>query len=428
MARRKKKIKYEEVAWEFNPKYLPIIHNKNRYNIIYGGRGAGRSFFGIQWALMLVRSPEYCRFYFMREIFGDIKESLYRELKDMCEDLGITDEFDFHDGNYSAVHKITGNRIISKGFKKSSGNQTAKMKSIAGATHVIIEEADETDVKDFDKLDDSLRTKKVDHIQLLLLLNTENKETWIYKRFFNEDDTPKHELGTIVHSNYKDNLRNLHPTYIKKMQSYASWNPEYAHVFVEGNWGGGVKGQVYSGWQVIDEMPNLTEPVYGLDFGFSNDPAALVKCEIHNNKIYVQLLIYQTHLQNKDLVALFEEHGVSKNHIIYADHEPKDIQDLCDAGYFVEPAPKGTDSIRHGIKKIKEHKVFATKDSNDFYNERRETVGLWEEYKAYRYLDKKDGTSSGKAIDKDNHALDALRYAVMGHYQLSSKMVFEKLF
>jgi phage terminase large subunit len=408
---------------------MPIIDNKRRYNIIYGGRGAGRSYFAIQWALMLVRSPKYCRMYFMREIFGDIKESLFRELVDMCEALGIEDEFEFNNGNYSAVHKPTGNRIISKGFKKSSGNQTAKMKSIAGATHVIIEEADETARDDFDKLDDSLRTVKVEHIQILLLLNTENKGTWIHGRFFNEDDTPKEDgLSTVIHSNYTDNLCNLNKTYVTKMQSYASWNPEYNHIFVLGNWGGGVKGKVYNGWQIIDKLPGLTEPVYGLDFGFSNDPTALIKVEIHNNKIYCQLLIYQTHLQNKHLIEMFAELGVSKNHIIYADHEPKDIADLQDAGYYVEPAPKGADSIRHGIKKIIEHKVFATEDSGDFYNEKREQVGLWEEVKNYRYLDKKDGTSSGKAIDNYNHALDALRYAVSGHYQMSGVMLFEKLF
>lgn len=130
------------------------------------------SFTGTQYALHLLTLPDYFRGYFMREIFSDIRESLWRDFKDRIEENESLEEsdFDFNEGQMTVKYIPTGNMIISKGFKKSSGNRTAKLKSLAGATHVFIEEFDEISQSDFNQLDDSLRTVK-GNIQVVRIFN-----------------------------------------------------------------------------------------------------------------------------------------------------------------------------------------------------------------------------------------------------------------
>src|SRR5690606_17357901 len=101
------------------------------------------------------------------------------------------DEFDIRENTMEFQHKETGNKIISKGFKKSSGNQTAKVKSIKDPTHIWIEEMDEVSEEDFIKADTSIRTTKTDRVQIIGTFNPEDEEHWINKKFFkaNRPDT-----------------------------------------------------------------------------------------------------------------------------------------------------------------------------------------------------------------------------------------------
>lgn len=391
------------IRTEVNEIYAPMYSTKARYILLYGGRGGGRSYAGVQFFLIQMRSPQYFRGYFMREIFGDIRESLWRDFKDLISDLGIESEFHLNETTMTAQHLFTGNWILSKGFKKSSGNQTAKLKSIAGATHVLIEEADEVSESDFDKADDSLRTTKGEKIQVIMMLNPEDENIWINRRWFTNNIPNKDPNFIAIHSTYRDNVANLSRSFVDKLESYKDVNPEYYKVFTLGEWGGGAKGRVFEDWRAIDQMPEF-EPFYGLDFGFTNDPTVLVECMKHNNRAYADELIYETGLTNPDLAEMIIEMGIEGT--IHADSaEPKSIEELNRLlrrqRVRVVPAVKGPDSIRAGIAYLKQLEVHATRRSKN----------IWHETKYYVWHMDKSGRPTNKPKDFMNHAMDAIRYA-----------------
>ena len=131
------------LSLEFSEKYEPLFTTKARYIDLWGGRGRGGSYTGTKYFVHLLTQKEYFRGYLMREIAGDIRESLWRDFKDRIEEDEIEHLFEINETAMSAICVPTGNVLLSKGFKKSSGNRTAKLKSLAGATHVLIEEAEE---------------------------------------------------------------------------------------------------------------------------------------------------------------------------------------------------------------------------------------------------------------------------------------------
>ena len=404
------------VSVEFSKLYQPIFNTKARYLHFWGGRGRGGSYTATEYYLYLITRPTYFRGYFMREIFADIRESLWRDFKDRVTENESLDEndFEFNDSQMSVTYKPTGNMIMSKGFKKSAGNRTAKLKSIAGATHVCIEEADEIAEMDFKQLDDSLRTTKGD-IQVIMIFNPPHRTHWLWSRwyqltdspimqgFYNAAPLPDPSLLSI-HSTYRNNLKNLNPSFVANLIAYQDSDYDYYGTMVEGLISEGVKGRIYKNWIPIELMPNAYEKFYGLDFGF-NDPVALAEMELHNSNLYIDEKIYERGLTNKELSNKMEALGINKRAPIFADPaEPKSIKELKGYGWNIIEAEKGPDSIINGIKLVKQFTVHATQRSKN----------LWYENENYRWrLDQYKNTTEVPE-DKHNHLKDATRYGLTG--------------
>ena len=109
-----------------------------------------------------------------------------------------------------------------------------------------------------------------------------------------------------------------------------------------------------------------------MDFGFTNDPTALIAVYRYGEKLIADEIIYRTRLTNSDIVREFERLGVEKHHEIFADSsEPKSIEDIFRAGYNIKPVLKGADSIRYGISIMQEHEILLTKRSGNTRKESR---------------------------------------------------------
>lgn len=348
----------------------------------------------------------------MREIFGDIRDSLWLDIKDRIDEAGLNEFFHLDEGEMTATYLVNGNTIVSKGFKKASKKQTAKLKSLAGATHVLVEEMEEISEADFKQLDDTLRTTKTQNIQLISLFNPPAKSHWIWRTWYNLVDSempgyfravpkPKPDLLSIF-STYRDNLKNLNASFVRNMKAYLESDPEYYYTIVEGMIAEGVRGRIYRNWQRIDSLPGHYEKFYGLDFGF-NHPTALVECELHNKDLYVNELIYESNLTNQDIADKLKALGIKKTSRIYVDSaEPKSWEELRRLGWNVIKAQKGPDSIGSGINFVKQYKVHATEKS----------VNLWHEYENYHWVLDQEKRSTNDAEDKFNHLMDAIRYAM----------------
>jgi phage terminase large subunit len=426
------------VHFVFNEKFEPVFSTKARYIHVWGGRAGGRSHFGTDYFLFLIMQPTYFRGCFLRNVFGDIRDSLFQDFKDRIEANGIDEElFDINDTKMSITYRPTGNTIISKGFKKTAANRSAKLKSLAGLTHVLIEEADENGEEDVNKLDDSVRTNRIENIQILFLYNPPSKNHWLIKRFFTLQDCT--DLGPdgkplpyyhavpienpdvlIIHTTYQDNLINLNPKTVQKFLSYGDpnsqfYNPDMYYIDVLGMVSEGSRGRIYKNWKPITDefFDSLPWPsFYGLDFGYSEDPVALIEIKSHNNRNFYRETIYEVGLTNPQLAALMRLRGVPRRAPVYADSsEPKSIQELKDEGFNVMEADKGPDSVLFGIKQLQSMENYVTVNSKN----------IWKENQEYTWKLDKDKNPTDTPEDKNNHAKDGIRYGVTTHRKMKRK-------
>ena len=402
-----------EITHKISYLYKDLFTTNARYIHLWGGRGRGGSYTGTALFTFWLNNLPYFRGYLMREILGDVRDSLYQDVTDRIQDSNIDMNFYKVNDHSMSIQHPNGNYIHAKGFKKSSNKQVAKLKSLAGATHILIEEAEEITEADFNQLDESLRTTKA-NVKIILLFNPPPKEHWIIRRWYSLTESehkgyyraiPNNDSNLLsIFSTYYDNIKNIIRSTQNLYESYLKTNKDRYYTTIAGLIPEGVKGRVFNNWNKITFQEYIDLPyseVYGLDFGF-NDPTALIGRKIHKSNLYTHEYLYEVALTNKDLVAKFESLGISKRALIIADSaNPKDIEDLKNNyGYNVRAAKKGPGSILNGIKKIKEFNTFLTANSSNF----------WYEYRHYSYALNQFGMPTDKPIDKNNHCIDPLRY------------------
>lgn len=403
-----------EIHCSFSSKYKELFTTKARYIHLLGGRGRGGSYTATQYFLARLTMPSYFRGYFMREVFTDVRESLWRDFKDRIEENETLDEgeFEFNDSQMSCSFPQTGNMIMSKGFKKSAGNRTAKLKSLAGATHVVIEEADEISEADFMQLDDTFRTIKSD-IQIILIFNLPPKGHFIYKRWYTliDADVPgyfravaKKDAALLsLFSTYYDNLANINEETAALWESYKQTNSEHYWTIIRGYVSEGVRGRIHKNWKPIDRMPGEFVKWYGLDWGFSGDPLALMELERNGKQLFVDQLIYESGLVNDMLDRKMQALGIPRTALIIADKaSPKDIEDMRLKGWNIIKSEGGPGSINSGINYLSQFEVFMTTRS----------VEAWFENENYAYMLDRDKNPTKSPMDKHNHAMDAIRIAM----------------
>jgi phage terminase large subunit len=161
-------------------------------------------------------------------------------------------------------------------------------------------------------------------------------------------------------------------------------------------------GLVVKKWTKYSIDPDSYDlKVFGMDFGYANDPTACTQLIINKEKLYLRQIIYETGLLNTHIYARLQH--VDKNCYIACDNENKSVDDLRLMGLSVIEAVKGPDSVRFGIAKLNSYEIFVHEDSHDLMNE------------LYNYCyttDKKTGNSLNIPIDKFNHAIDSVRYGL----------------
>lgn len=401
---------------QVNSHYKPLFVEKPRYFIFMGGRSAGRSTTASQFALAKLLDPEYFRCAIMRFILGDIRNSIFQDILDRVEEQELGGLVRVRE--HTLTFEYGSNRITGIGFRKSSGDQKSKLKSLANYTTIIIEEADEIAEEDFMQLDDTLRTIK-SNITIVLLLNPPQKNHWIIKRWFNLEESGTEGFyrpvlkesckdNTIfIGTTFRENLKNINETTIANFQRYKETKPDHYWNMIEGLVSEGARGRIFKKWKIISnkdfgELPHKS--FYALDFGFTNHPTALVELKTHNESVWAKQLIYETGLTNPLISKKMENLGLDKaTAVIYADcAEPKSIQELKDAGWNVLPADKGPDSVRVGIDMLLEKEIFYTEDSTDIETETQE----------YKWALDQNKEPTNSPVDAFNHAMDAIRYGV----------------
>jgi phage terminase large subunit len=391
-----------------NKKYL-VLDNNSRYYIVTGGRGSGKSY-AISTLLCLLTQQENHVILFTRYTLRSAGVSIIPEFLEKIEFLGMEDVF--HITKDEIINKQSGSRILFRGIKTSSGDQTANLKSLQGVTTWVLDEAEElTDESIFDKIDLSVRHKNTQN-RVILIMNPSTKEHWIYNRFFEtrgvqEGSNVTKGDTTYIHTTYLDNKDNLSESYINQIENIRTRRPEKFKHQILGGWLDKAEGVIFSNW-TIGKFEQAAPSVFGQDFGFSADPTTLVETSIDkvNKKIYIKLHYYKQALTTSQIAELNKRFAGSS--LIVADSaEPRLISELSVSNNIV-PTIKGQGSVTYGIALLQDFDLIIDEGSTD----------LIKELNNYCWLEKKSSTP----VDKYNHAIDALRYAVS--YQLENPTIF----
>jgi phage terminase large subunit len=295
--------------------------------------------------------------------------------------------------------------IITHSMKLQENSMSARSKGLSNITAALIDEATELpSEEEYVKLIDSFRAKGVDR-KIFLLFNPTSKNHWIFKRFYlpNGQPNPKWAVDHgFIHTTYLDNYDNLDSKKIAEWERASIDDPDYYAHHILGHWREIGQGRIFSNWNFSYEPDPECETLYGVDFGYSSDPTAVIEVKKRGKRLWIREICYSPGLTNQDISYVLESAGIPKSASIYADSsEPKSIEELKRLGWRgIRPAVKGPDSIHAGIKKLQEHEIFVHPESKN----------LIEEYEYYSY---REGTD--KPIDNYNHLMDAFRYALSTH-------------
>jgi phage terminase large subunit len=385
---------------EVKKKYMPIVETDSRYFIVSGGRGSGKSF-SINALLVMLTYEQGHTILFTRYTLTSAYISIIPEFIDKLEQFGSI--ADFHITKDEILNKKTGSKIIFRGIKTSSGDQTANLKSLQGITTWVVDEAEElVDEQKFDTIDLSVRQQGKPN-RIILILNPTTKEHFIYRRFFEdrgvqEGSNITKENTTYIHTTYQDNIDNLSKSYIEQIEQMKIRRPEKYKQQMLGSWLNKAEGVIFNNWSV-GEFKHIGTSVWGQDYGFAADPSTLVEVNIDssNKRIYLKECFYLQRLTTSQIAQLNLKHA--REGLIVGDSaEPRLLSEIKAKGCNVRPSIKGQGSITYGISLLQDYDIIVSPDSTN----------LIKELNNYRWLERKSNTP----IDNWNHLIDAVRYAV----------------
>lgn len=383
----------------FNEAYLPLLNNTERFTVLWGGGGSGKSHFVVD--KMILKALQTKRtVLFIRKVQSTLKDSIFQLTLDELGRMGLREHCKISTYNLT-IGLPNGSSFIYKGI-----DDPEKIKSISAIDDIVIEEATEITPDDFSQLNLRLRSKASNQ-QIHLMFNPVSQNNWVYNEFF----AHKKENTRILHTTYKDN-RFLPQEYIDSLLSYKKTNPLYYEVYALGNWG--VLGKkVFTNWEVgpvdhvalIKANPDI-RPKFSLDWGFVADPTAMLALLVDEDKkiIYIYDEVYQKGLLNSEIADLIKARGWARQRIIADSAEQKSIADLRSLGVpNIQPVKKGKGSIMAGIQKVNEYQIIVDPSCKFTIAELGQYV-----YKK----DKATGLYLNQPVDANNHLMDCLRYAM----------------
>lgn len=395
---------------KINPKYKPLYNAGSRYNIITGGRGSGKSF-EITLFLLLLTFEVGHKILFTRLTMSSADTSIIPEVVSKIELLGLSDCFRITKSEI--INKQSGSSILFKGIRASNGDQTARLKSLNDITTFVIEEAEELlSEATFDKINLSVRTKKQKN-RTILVLNPATKTHWIYERFFKQKGVNEGFNGTkgntsYIHTTYLDNKHNSED-YYEEMKFIKENDSEKYHHIVLGGWLEKSEGVIFTNWK-YGKFPTDVDTQFGADWGYSIDPSTLVEVYVDkkNREIYLREHLYKKGLNTSELINIFKDKAGSK--LIVADSaEGRLIDEMYNDGVNIRRCKKGAGSIKEGIMLMKDYRLIVDFNSGNLASELNNYS--WKE-------------SGETPIDRNNHIIDAARYAITDILKEASGIYF----
>lgn len=364
-----------------------------RYFAIRGGRGSSKSR-SVASALVIRSIQKPLRILCTREIQKSIKDSVKRLLDDEIDRLGLQDFFQSTD---SEIRGKNGSLFIFAGLRSNIDS----IKSMEGIDIAWCEESQTISQSSLDTL---IPTIRQDGSQIIFTWNPKHKTDPVDVMFMGETLPPKTRLLIVNHS---DNP--WFPDVLKDELEYdrARDPGKYAHIWL-GEYLVNSEATVFKNWNIEEfERPTGTTFRLGADWGFSVDPSVLIRCSIEGRRLYIDHEAYMVGCEIDQLPDLFDRVPESRKWFITADSaRPETISYMRNHGYpKINSAIKGSGSIEEGIEFLKSYDIVVHPRCKH----------LIDELTLYSYkIDKLTSEVLPILEDKDNHVIDALRYALEG--------------
>jgi phage terminase large subunit len=308
-------------------------------------------------------------------------------LKSLISDYNRTDRiFQFSNGSIMEF----------KSYENPQGAKSGKR------DYLFVNEAQGISKEVFNEL--HIRTKKQTFIDY-----NPNAEFWVHEDIIGTPNTKlfisDHRHNPFVPQKIRDKIEALRYKDMELFKVYARGLT------------GKIEGLVFRNFDIVNEIPKDAEVLgLGIDWGFTNDPTTLLKAYRYNGELYIDELIYQTGLTNSDIISKLNQLGINRRDTIVADSaEPKSITDLQRAGFNVQGANKGADSIINSIDTLKQFKINLTRNSTN-------TI---KEFRSYKWATDSSGKTINKPVDFNNHSIDAIRYIALNLINKTSRIILD---
>ena len=357
---------------------------KKRIKIIQGGTSAGKTY-GIL-PILITKAATYPKteISVVAETIPHLRRGALKDFLRIMKDTGryFDDRF-----NKSLLRYEFANGSYIEFF---SADDSSKLRG-ARRDVLYINECNNVTFESYNEL--AIRTKKA----IYLDFNPAN-EFWVHTELKDEQDSD------FLILTYKDNeaLDNSIVQQIEKNRLKAETSAYWSNWWRVYGLGeiGMLEGVIFSNWKTIDILPKEANLIgIGLDFGYTNDPTAIIEIYNYNGQRIINELKYQTGMLNSDIANALPKHVP-----VYADSsEPKSIEEIKRYGITIKGVTKGKDSINYGIDVMQRNEYLVTSNSTN----------LIKELRAYCWDTDKQGTRLNKPIDTNNHGIDALRYHEM---------------
>lgn len=389
--------------------------------VITGGRNSQKSFAVGTWSCVAAKDFVH-RVLYTRYTLSSAQDSIVPEFNEKIDMLNAHQSFEVTKDRI--VGAFNDSKVVFKGIKTSSGNQTASLKSLKNFSVFVLEEAEEMPSFDnWDKIKKSIRAKDVRNLSILLL-NPTTKTHWIYEEFFEGEGVQEGFNGIkgnvlYIHVSYLDMERDLiadniwddfekkradHLIYEATEKDKREFLPQkqkknalyYKHV-VLGGWLDNAEGVVFDNW-VLGEFDESLPYGFGQDFGFSIDPTTLVKCAINrkHKKIFVKACFGKPGMSTEAIYLADLFYAGQTSEIVADSAEPRLISEVAGMGLNIVPCVKGAGSVTAGIKAMQGWTIVIDPESTE----------IVKEFNNYVWHDKK----SGVPVDLWNHYIDPIRY------------------
>ena len=361
-----------------------ILKLKKRVRIIQGGTSAAKTY-GI--LSVLIARASAIHGLEVSVVAESIPHLRRGALKDFIKLMKWMNKWHENQFNKSL---LTYQFLNGSSFEFFSADDSSKLRG-ARRDVLYINECNNVTFESYNEL--AIRTKKA----IYLDFNPAN-EFWVHKELKDEQDSD------FLILTYKDNeafdnsiVQQIEKNRLKAETSayWANWWRVYGLGEI-----GMLEGVIFSNWKTIDILPKEANLIgIGLDFGYTNDPTAIIEIYNYNGTRIINELKYQTGMLNSDIANALPKHVP-----VYADSsEPKSIEEIKRYGITIKGVTKGKDSINYGIDVMQRNEYLVTSNSTN----------LIKELRAYCWDTDKQGTRLNKPIDTNNHGIDALRYHEM---------------